>query len=79
MRVEGHTDNHGKPKYNKTLSDRRAKAVVRYLIEKGVEPQRLTSEGFGDARPVMPNGTESGRARNRRVELVIIGMKLARG
>jgi outer membrane protein OmpA-like peptidoglycan-associated protein len=77
VRIEGHTDNKGKPKYNKGLSDRRAKAVMRYLIAKGIEAQRLTSEGFGDTRPVMPNATEAGRAKNRRVELVIIGMKLA--
>ncbi|MFN2548166.1 MAG: OmpA family protein, partial [Myxococcales bacterium] len=77
VRVEGHTDNQGKPKYNKVLSDRRAKAVMRYLVAKGIAPQRLTAEGFGDSRPVMPNATGTGRAKNRRVELVIVGMKMA--
>jgi OOP family OmpA-OmpF porin len=67
--VAGHTDNRGAAQYNRTLSQRRAETVMRYLVSKGVEPARLTARGYGPDAPVADNRTESGRAANRRVEL----------
>ena len=69
--VEGHTDNVGGEDLNLKLSEQRAKAVMQYLIERGVEASRLESVGYGLTRPVSDNGTPEGRAKNRRVELVI--------
>lgn len=72
LRVEGHTDNVGKSKDNLALSKKRAEAVKEWLSKNGVEAGRLTTEGFGDKKPVADNSTEEGRAKNRRVELVKI-------
>ncbi|PID38907.1 MAG: hypothetical protein CSA65_01475 [Proteobacteria bacterium] len=71
VRVEGHTDSRGSARYNKRLSDGRAKSVRRYLIRKGVDASRLTAFGYGEDRPVASNRTREGRAMNRRVEFVI--------
>jgi len=68
--VEGHTDNVGNPKSNKTLSDERAKAVVSAIIAQGVDAKRLSTAGHGQDKPIADNKTEEGRAKNRRVELV---------
>ncbi len=69
--VVGHTDNQGGLKRNMDLSKRRAQAVVKALVDKyGVSPKRLTSGGVGYLAPVASNGSEAGRAKNRRVELV---------
>ena len=70
VRVEGHTDAIGSDEYNRELSVRRAEAVYRYLVNRGVDPERFTVEGFGKTRPIASNDTESGRAQNRRVELI---------
>ena len=69
--VEGHTDNVGSEDFNQKLSEQRAKAVMQYLIERGIDANRLQSIGYGLTKPVADNKTEEGRARNRRVELVI--------
>jgi outer membrane protein OmpA-like peptidoglycan-associated protein len=69
--VEGHTDNKGKPEKNLDLSQRRADSVKAWLIQLGVEAERLDSKGFGDARPLVPNVTARGRAANRRVQFTI--------
>jgi outer membrane protein OmpA-like peptidoglycan-associated protein len=68
--VEGHTDNVGNPKSNKTLSDERAKAVVAAIVAQGVDGKRLSAAGHGQDKPIVDNKTEEGRAKNRRVELV---------
>ncbi len=68
--VEGHTDSIGNPEDNLELSRERAEAVVNALIDKDVDSQRLTSQGYGDTRPIADNDTPDGRAKNRRVELV---------
>lgn len=69
VQVEGHADSTGPERYNQGLSERRAKAVVKYLIEKvGIAPERLTAVGFGEAKPAYTNDTKDGRAKNRRVE-----------
>ncbi|MCC6810964.1 MAG: OmpA family protein [Deltaproteobacteria bacterium] len=73
VRIEGHTDNIGVPKYNLELSDRRAKSVMRALIEQGVAAERLIAKGYGEGRPMMSNKNERGRARNRRVEFIVVG------
>jgi len=71
--VEGYTDWIGTDAYNLALSDRRAQAVVDYLVAGGISPSRLTAVGFGESDPVATNETESGRAQNRRVELRVLG------
>jgi OOP family OmpA-OmpF porin len=67
--IEGHTDSIGSDAYNQALSVQRAEAVYRYLVNAGIDPERLRAVGFGETRPVASNDTESGRAQNRRVEL----------
>lgn len=71
-RVEGHTDSVGSDSTNKRLSQGRAESVMKYLVGKGVDPARLTAEGFGEEQPIAPNDTKDGRAANRRVEFVIV-------
>jgi outer membrane protein OmpA-like peptidoglycan-associated protein len=68
--IEGHTDNQGKPERNLKLSRDRAEAVRAYLIKKGVAPERLVAQGFGQERPIADNKTAKGRAANRRVEFL---------
>ncbi len=68
--VEGHTDNVGNPKSNKTLSDDRAKSVVSAIVAQGIDAKRLSALGHGQEKPIADNKTEEGRAKNRRVELV---------
>ncbi|MFO0576363.1 MAG: OmpA family protein [Polyangia bacterium] len=70
--IEGHTDDKGKPELNRDLSDRRAKAVMKYLVDKGVEPGRLEAKGYGPDKPIADNKTNKGRALNRRVDFVIV-------
>ncbi|RHO70744.1 OmpA family protein [Parabacteroides sp. AF48-14] len=68
--VEGHTDSTGNEATNQTLSDARSKAVVDKLVEMGIAADRLTSSGKGQSNPIADNGTDEGRAKNRRVEFV---------
>jgi outer membrane protein OmpA-like peptidoglycan-associated protein len=70
--IEGHTDNRGAPAHNKTLSDKRAKSVVKWLIARGIAKTRLTSQGFGMTQPIDSNDTDEGRQNNRRVEFHIL-------
>lgn len=67
--IEGHTDNTGTDKVNIPLSQNRAKAVYDYLVGKGIEAARLSSEGYGSSKPVADNKTAAGRTLNRRVEM----------
>mgnify|MGYP001806004838 FL=1 len=69
--IEGHTDSQGSANLNQVLSQRRAEAVRDALIQKGVDGSRLRAVGLGKDRPVADNGTAEGRARNRRVEVVV--------
>ncbi|MCL1966720.1 MAG: OmpA family protein [Fibromonadales bacterium] len=69
--VEGHTDNVGKADANLKLSQQRAGEVVKYLTGRGVDKKRLKSVGYGMTKPVADNATDEGKAKNRRVELVI--------
>ena len=70
LRVEGHTDNQGNAAANQALSEKRAQAVVAWLIAHGTPSGRLTAAGRGQTQPVADNSSEDGRAKNRRVELV---------
>jgi OOP family OmpA-OmpF porin len=70
--VHGHTDSKGVPANNLKLSKDRAAAVRRYLEGKGIAPSRLESDGFGQTKPIAPNDTDDGRAKNRRVEFKIL-------
>jgi outer membrane protein OmpA-like peptidoglycan-associated protein len=72
IRVEGHTDSRASAEYNLDLSQRRAASVMRYLVERGVDPRRLEARGYGLSRPIADNETEEGRALNRRVEFTIL-------
>jgi OOP family OmpA-OmpF porin len=70
LEISGHTDNTGQKLHNLTLSKGRADAVVQVLVKKyGIDPHRLVAKGYGDTKPVAPNTTDDGRAKNRRVEL----------
>ena len=69
--IQGFTDNIGTEDFNKQLSSDRAQNVQMYLEEKGVEAERLISEGFGSSKPIADNTTSEGRARNRRVEMEV--------
>jgi outer membrane protein OmpA-like peptidoglycan-associated protein len=72
VEVQGHTDNSGNEEANRDLSQRRANAVRDWLVKAGVPADRLTAVGHGSSRPLAPNITAANRARNRRVELVIL-------
>lgn len=74
IEIQGHTDNRGSVAYNRRLSERRAQAVVDYLVDKGVSPKRLRHVGMGDSHPIADNTSDEGRARNRRVVFVITSM-----
>jgi outer membrane protein OmpA-like peptidoglycan-associated protein len=71
LAVEGHTDSVGNESYNLALSQRRADAVSKALKAKGVVASRLSTRGFGEAKPLAPNTTAVGRQRNRRVEVIL--------
>ncbi|MDD5570515.1 MAG: OmpA family protein [Bacteroidales bacterium] len=72
IEISGHTDSKGNAKYNQKLSENRARAVVDYLLNKGISETRLTWVGYGFTQPVAPNTTEKGRQLNRRTEFKII-------
>ena len=67
--IYGHTDSTGPITYNQKLSEKRARAVVDYLVNKGIDSSRLTARGFGESQPAASNTTKGGRHKNRRVEV----------
>jgi OOP family OmpA-OmpF porin len=69
VEIQGHTDNAGSAEYNLILSEKRAKAVTDYVVKNGIDPERLSSRGYGLTQPVASNDTREGRAQNRRAEL----------
>ena len=73
----GHTDSVGADTYNQKLSVRRAEAVKAYLVSKGIEKNRVYTEGKGEKQPVADNKTAEGRAKNRRVEIEVVGTRAA--
>ncbi len=72
VEIQGHTDSVGKPGYNLRLSQRRAQAVLDYLVADGVSPTQLTAKGYGMTQPVASNKTDAGRAKNRRVVMYVL-------
>jgi outer membrane protein OmpA-like peptidoglycan-associated protein len=72
VQVEGHTDTTGDEAFNNQLSLERAQTVVKALVERGVEPARLSAKGLGNSHPQASNATAAGRARNRRVEFRVV-------
>ncbi len=72
IQINGHTDNIGKPADNLRLSENRAQEVVKYLMQKGIQTERLSFKGFGATQPVADNTTEENRAKNRRTELKVV-------
>jgi outer membrane protein OmpA-like peptidoglycan-associated protein len=71
LMIVGHTDNVGSDSYNQDLSERRANAAMRYLVSRNVDENRVATRGVGEDEPVATNATDSGRAKNRRVEVAI--------
>jgi len=71
----GHTDSIGTDAYNQKLSERRAASVKAYLVSKGIDPNRIYTEGKGKKNPIASNKTKEGRAQNRRVEIEIVGSR----
>lgn len=69
LSIEAHADNRGLPERNMMWSERRAKAVADYFLNKGIKPERITYKGYGDTQPIADNKTEAGRSKNRRVEM----------
>jgi outer membrane protein OmpA-like peptidoglycan-associated protein len=72
VEVQGHTDNSGTPEHNKVLSEQRAEAVRAWLVQHGCPSDKLVARGYGQERPVAPNVTAGNRARNRRVQFIIV-------
>ena len=72
LQVQGHTDSKGPAAYNRRLSQRRAQAVVNYLVGKNIKRKRLVAKGFGESKPLASNKTKRGRSMNRRVEMIIL-------
>ena len=74
IEISGHTDNDGKASKNLDLSNRRAHAVMTYLVSKGAKPAQMKALGFGQTKPIATNTTPEGKAENRRVEFKVLGM-----
>ncbi len=72
LKLQGHTDNIGTPEYNMSLSVKRAREVKRYIVNKGIDESRITTIGYGATQNKATNDTPDGRARNRRVEIVVL-------
>jgi outer membrane protein OmpA-like peptidoglycan-associated protein len=72
VEVQGHTDNSGTPEHNKILSEQRANAVRDWLNAHGVPPDRLVARGYGQDKPIVPNVTQAMKAKNRRVQFIIL-------
>ncbi|MFT3768516.1 MAG: OmpA family protein [Minicystis sp.] len=78
IEVQGHTDNRGGAAMNKALSNARAKEVMKALIKRGIDKNRLTAKGYGEEKPIASNDTDEGRQKNRRVQFTIVD-KRAKG
>jgi OOP family OmpA-OmpF porin len=73
LEIAGHTDSAGDASVNQKLSERRADAVRKYLVQSGVDPERLKATGYGESQPVAENQSEAGRRANRRIEFRVLG------
>lgn len=72
IKIEGNTDDEGSDEFNMDLSNNRSKEILNYLVNKGIQPDRLATEGFGETKPLVPNSSEENRALNRRVEIKVL-------
>jgi len=72
IKIVGHTDDIGTPEFNQDLSRRRAEAVKKYLVDKGIDASRIETEGRGATEPKLPNTSEENRAKNRRIDFEIL-------
>jgi outer membrane protein OmpA-like peptidoglycan-associated protein len=72
MTVEGHTDSRGSESTNRSLSENRAMSVRTLLVSEGIEPDKISSVGLGESRPIADNNSAEGRANNRRVEIIVV-------
>ncbi len=72
LKLDGHTDSHGKDEFNLELSQKRADACKNYLVSLGIDPDRITATGHGESQPIASNDTDEGRRQNRRVEFTIV-------
>jgi len=72
LKILGHTDSKGDRAHNLDLSQRRALAVKKYLVDHGIDDARLTTDGFGPDKPIDSNDTKAGRANNRRIEFELV-------
>jgi len=75
VRIEGYTDNVGSKAFNMKLSQERADSVMKWLVDHGVDRSRFSAKGYGKSHPVADDATETGRAQNRRVEIVRTNVK----
>ncbi|HKC69518.1 MAG TPA: OmpA family protein, partial [Bacteroidia bacterium] len=73
VEISSHTDDQASDAYNNSLSQKRADGVVKYLVEKGIDMERLKAHGYGETKPIGDNKTEAGRAANRRTEFKVLG------
>jgi OOP family OmpA-OmpF porin len=71
VEIAGHTDGDGEDGFNQALSEKRAQAVTDYLVKAGLPADRFTATGYGSTQPVASNGTDEGKAQNRRIEFVV--------
>ncbi len=76
IKIVGHTDSTGSESYNQQLSQRRANSVKNFLLDQGISPTVMSTLGLGESRPVASNATREGRARNRRVDVMIEGVRI---
>ena len=79
LQISGHADARGNTQRNQSLSERRARVVVGYLIRKGIDAGRLKAVGYGDTRPLVPNDDPHNRAKNRRIEFQVTGLHSVTG
>ena len=73
IEIQGHTSTGRTEDFNLKLSQERADAVANYLLEKGIEKERIQAKGYGSSKPIAPNTTEANKAKNRRVSFKILG------
>ena len=72
LNLAGHTDNVGNDEFNMDLSKRRAESIKAYFVAKGINASRITTEFFGETKPIETNDTQAGRKKNRRVEMKLV-------
>src|ERR1700744_3028707 len=71
IEIAGHTDADGEDGFNQALSEKRAQSVMDYLVKAGLPSDRFTAGGYGSSQPIASNGTDEGKAQNRRIEFVV--------